>query len=170
MKFTPAIAASFGAKGGIASGVSRNREIEAEPPAEEPTEEPQETKPIPLPAASSISTFKNRILKRTRRQMKRVFDAIDLELDAKKLNPVSLRALYDSLARAEEIERRLSGRGLPANVKPERAGRRDAGAMPLGIDLADEPDEPPTPQAPSLPAGLPPPVGVSLPDLSKLGE
>jgi hypothetical protein len=42
--------------------------------------------------------------------------------------------------------------------------------MPLGIDLADEPDEPPTPQAPSLPAGLPPPVGVSLPDLSKLGE
>lgn len=85
-------------------------------------------------------------------------------------NPITVRGLCDALAKLEEIERRLSGRGLPANVKPERAGRRDAGAMPLGIDLADEPDEPPTPQAPSLPAGLPPPVGVSLPDLSKLGE
>jgi hypothetical protein len=176
MRFTPAIAASFGAKGGIASGESRKRESEPAPPVELPAELPQKTQQIPLLSAS----FQNRSLKRVRSHFTKALDKFGIVLNAEPLNAIALRGIADTLARLEEIERRFSGRGLPANVKPAREGRRGADAAPMVVDLGDvteepaaavlEPQAPPTPQAPTEPAGLPPPVGVSLPNLSNLGE
>jgi len=144
-----------------------------------PAREPAQDEPV-VPASPAVvpqqivqmlkPAFPERSLKRVRSHFTKALDKFGIVLNAEPLNAIALRGIADTLARLEEIERRFSGRGLPANVKPERAGRRDAGAAPMVVDLGEEPDEPTTPQAPSLPASLPPQVGVSLPDLSNLGE
>ena len=96
------------------------------------------------PGTNSTEPFQVETLRRVRKQIEQVQDAMDNALEGGKPNPVTIRGLADALARLAEIERQLAGRPLPGSFKPSSKSPRSS----------------PTPQDSPEPVDRTPPIVV----------